>query len=137
MSFDLLPSELVLLVITFLNTRDVVLLGGTCRRLHGIAEDERNKRQDIDRLLSRYVDDTQQFRALMKDTGAIIVGDFARAFFTGEDSPTRLELLFFNADLYYCLRSWIFFIARRWSPDRWDRYTTSSIDYRVRCLAWG
>jgi hypothetical protein len=94
MSFDLLPSELVLLVITFLNTRDVVLLGGTCRVLHGIAEQERAKRQDIDRLLSKYVQDTQGFRRLMRETGAIIVGDVARAFFTGDEPPKELQLLF-------------------------------------------
>jgi hypothetical protein len=30
----------------------------------------------------------------MRDTEAIIVGEFAKAFFTGEDPPKELELLF-------------------------------------------
>ena len=88
------PVELLLIIISYLNTADVVVLGQTCRHLHAIAENERNKRQDIDRLLSRYVDNPEHFRHLMRDTGAIIVGDFARAFFTGEDTPVILELLF-------------------------------------------
>jgi hypothetical protein len=114
MSFDLLPSELVLLVITFLNTRDVVLLGRTCRLLHGIAEQERNKRQDIDRLLSRYVEDTQGFRALMRETGAIIVGDVARAFFTGDEPPKELDMAFGNSEYWYTnVKPWLSFFATK------------------------
>jgi hypothetical protein len=84
MSLTSLPVELLLMVIAFLNTRDVVFLSRTCKSLHGIAEDERARRQDISKLLKRYVDDSDGFRRLMRDTGGIIVGDFARAFFTGE-----------------------------------------------------
>jgi len=119
MSFDLLPSELVLLVITFLNTRDVVVLGHSCRRLHGIAEQERNKRQDIDRLLLRYVEDTHGFRCLMRDTGGTIVGDFARAFFTGDDPLSGKLHVFGNADDWYtCLTPWVSFFAIRSSFGR-------------------
>jgi hypothetical protein len=88
------PVELLLIIVSYLPTRDIVVLGHTCKHLRDICEDERKKRQDIDRLLRHYVDDTQRFRRLMRDTGAIIVGDLARAFFTGEDPPKRLELLF-------------------------------------------
>lgn len=132
MSFISLPVELQLMMIAFLNTRDVVVLGQTCKELHGIAEHERAKRQDIDRLLSRYVDDTQGFRRLMRKTRGIIVGDVARAFFTGE-RPKKLELLFFQADVDSCLRSWLVFIARKWSLDRCSLRISSFIDYRVRC----
>ena len=65
-------------------------LADACKRFHAIAEHERKKRQDISKLLKRYVDDTDGFRRLMRDTGAIIVGDFARAFFTGED-PSHIR----------------------------------------------
>jgi hypothetical protein len=94
MSFISLPAELQLMMITLLPTRDIVVLGHTCRHLRAIAEDERAKRQDINRLLKRYVDDTDGFRRLMRDTGGIIVGEFAKAFFTGEDMPKTMELLF-------------------------------------------
>jgi hypothetical protein len=106
MSFISLPVELLLLVIASLPTRDIVVLGLTCKSLQSIAEDERAKRQDINRLLSRYVDHPENFRRLMRDTGGIIVGDFARAFFTGEDTPRTLELLFGNHNLKWCLDSW-------------------------------
>jgi hypothetical protein len=77
-----LASELVLLVITFLQTKDIVLLG-SYKRFHGIAPSRLDRERDIDWLLKRHVDDTHGFRCLMRDTGGIIVGDFAR---TGEDS---------------------------------------------------
>jgi hypothetical protein len=105
MSFISLPVELLLMMITFLNTRDIVVLGQTCKELQSIAEEERAKRLDP----KRYVDNPEHFRRLMRDTGAIIVGDFARAFFTGEDPPERLELLFppgHNWDIQHSLASW-------------------------------
>jgi hypothetical protein len=116
MSLTSLPAELVLLVIAFLNTRDVFLLGRTCRRFHAIAEDERARRDDISWLLSRYVDNQEHFRCLMRDTGAIIVGDFARACFTGQDpqeaeAEPELDLLFGNDDIDRCLDSWASFLG--------------------------
>jgi hypothetical protein len=133
MSFISLPVELQLLVIASLPTRDIVVLGHTCRHLRAIAEDERAKRQDINRLLSRYVDHPENFRRLMRDTGGIIVGDFAKAFFTGEDTPKGLELLFFKEDIFYCLKLWIVFIARQWSLDRCGLSIMPLIDNQVRC----
>jgi hypothetical protein len=112
MPLTLLPVELLLMIIAFLNTRDVVLLGRTCKSLHGIAEDERARRQDINRLLSRYVEKPEHFRCLMRDTGAIIVDDFARAFFTGKDTPIVLDLLFppqHNWDIANCQQRWNMF----------------------------
>jgi hypothetical protein len=112
MSLTLLPVELLLLVITFLPTRDIVVLGHTCRHLRAIAEDERAKRQDIDRLLSRYVDHPEQLRRLMRDTGGFIIGEFARAFFTGDDPPKRLDLLFppqDSLDIKHGVLSWTSF----------------------------
>lgn len=113
------PTEILLMIITLLPTKDVVLLGHTCKRLHGIAEQERAKRQDIDRLLKRYVDDTHSFRRLMRDTGGIIVGDFARAFFTGEDPPKKLELLFngnYDEDLQEGIKLWTAFFGNVVKP---------------------
>ena len=53
----------------------------SCKHLYVIAEDVRQKRQDIHRLLLKFVDDVDGFRRLMK-AGSIIVGDMASAFFT-------------------------------------------------------
>jgi hypothetical protein len=112
MSFISLPFELLLMMIACLNTRDVVVLGQTCRPLHTIAEDERAKRQDISKLLKRYVKDTDGFRRLMRETGAIIVGDLARDFFTDDDHKEQeLELLFGNVDITPCLQSWTSFLG--------------------------
>ena len=101
---------------TLLPTRDVFLLGLTCKPLHTIAEEERTRREDISWLLSRYVKDTDGFRCLMRDTGAIIVGDFARACFTGQDlqeaeAEPELHLLFGNDDINHCLDSWASFLG--------------------------
>jgi hypothetical protein len=119
MSFDSLPVEVLLMTITFLPTRDVVVLGLTCKSLQSIAEEERAKRQDINRLLSRYVEDTQCFRSLMRDTGGIIVGDVARAFFTGERPPKELELLFVSHSdeaLQRAVQSWTAFFGEVVKP---------------------
>jgi hypothetical protein len=115
MPLTLLPVELLLMVIAFLNTRDVVFLSRTCKSLHGIAEDERARRQDISKLLKRYVDDSDGFRRLMRDTGGIIVGDFARAFFTGDvPRPKELKLLFnshYDEALQRAVQSWTAFFG--------------------------
>ena len=124
MSFISLPAELQLLVIAFLPTRDIVVLGHTCRHLRAIAEDERAKRQDINRLLSRYVDHPEDFRRLMRDTEAIIVGEFAKAFFTGEDPPKELELLFpleEIVDIEECEMSWTSFFGHSLSQPSLER----------------
>jgi hypothetical protein len=110
--FTSLPAELLLMIITFLNTGDIVALGHSCRHLLVIAEQERTKRQDIDRLLKRYVQDPHGFRRLMRDTGCIIVGHFARAFFTGEEPPkSEMELLIGNGDIHTCVKSWASFLG--------------------------
>ena len=105
----ILPVELLLIIITYLPTRDIVVRGHACRHLRDIAEDERKKRLDISKLLKRYVENPEHFRHLMRETGAIIVGDLARAFFTGEDPPRTLELLFTpqeRRDIVHSLDSW-------------------------------
>ena len=112
-----LPVEVLLMMIACLNTRDVVVLGLTCKSLQSIAEDERKKRldMDIDRLLLRYVDDPDHFRCLMRDTGGIIVGKFAKAFFTGECPPMVLELLFPPGEplaIHPWLDSWQSFVSK-------------------------
>ena len=69
-------NDIWLQVLTFLCTRDVIqLLSHTCKRFYAIAEGVRRKRQDIYRLLSKFVNDVDGFRRLMKKTGGIIVGD--------------------------------------------------------------
>ena len=81
-----------------------------CRHLRHIAEDIRTQRQDINRLLADFVKDVNGFRLFMKRTGAIIVGDFATCFFTGE-APTNiyrnsLDLALPNMNTGSC-ESWI------------------------------
>jgi hypothetical protein len=106
------PVELILIIVSYLPPRDIVVLGHTCRSLQIIAEEERKKRLDIDRFLSRYVKDTDGFRRLMRETGAIIVGDLARAFFTGDDHKEQeLELLFGDVDITPRLQSWTSFLG--------------------------
>jgi hypothetical protein len=96
-------------LITFLCTRDVILLSHTCKHLHTIAEDVRQKRQDIHRLLSNFIDDVDGFRRLMKKMGGInIVGDMTSVFFTGATlgEVSSLDLVLYNVDLESCASSW-------------------------------
>jgi hypothetical protein len=51
----------------------------------------------------------------MRDMGGIIVGDFAKAFFTGEDPPVILELLFRperSSQIKYCQQLWHSFFGK-------------------------
>jgi hypothetical protein len=69
-----LPVEIWLLILRSLSTRDLVFLSLTCKLLN---ENERMRRQDIDRLLSKVVNNVYRFRHLMRTTGSLIIGDFA------------------------------------------------------------
>jgi hypothetical protein len=77
------PAEIWEHVITFMCTRYIVLLSHTCKCLHIIAERVRKRRQNIQQLLSTFVEDVEGFRRLMRKTGGILVGEIATVFFTG------------------------------------------------------
>ena len=128
-----LAPELWLQITAFLCIRDLVLLSHTCYYLHSIADAERRKRQDINRLLFKFVADPETFRCLMRDTGCIIVGDFARAFFTGSTPGDILELLFYNVDLVSCLTLWFSFLQREDMVDGCTLSASSMVDEKV-CL---
>jgi len=87
-------------------------LSHTCKHLYAIAEGVRQKRQDIHRLLSKFVDDVDGFRRLMKKTRGIIVGDMASAFFTGATlgEVSSLDVVLYNVDLKSCANSWFSFL---------------------------
>ena len=92
--------------------RCYILLSHTCKRFYAIAEGVRRKRQDIYRLLSKFVNDVDGFRRLMKKTGGIIVGDMASAFFTSAtlQEVSSLDLVLYNVDLETCVSSWFSFL---------------------------
>jgi hypothetical protein len=60
------------------------------------------------------------------------VGDFARAFFTGEDTPVILELLFVNQNRQRCLHSWASLLAIDAADILKISYTRLLGRYRVR-----
>jgi hypothetical protein len=78
----LFPTEIWLLVIQFLSTRDLVFLSLTCH-----ADDEIKKRLDINNVLSKYMADVDRFRSVMRTTESFIIGNFTIAFLTGNDLP--------------------------------------------------
>ena len=89
-----LPVEIWLLILRSLSTRDLVFLSLTCKLLKAIAENERMRRQDIDRLFSKVVNNVDRFRHLMRTTGSLIIGDFATTFFTGAEVLDTVEIFF-------------------------------------------
>jgi hypothetical protein len=126
------PLEIWLHIIKFLSTRDVVLLSHTCKDLYAIAEHERGKRQDIDHLLVQFIDDPNPFRHLMRITGAILVGDFAMAFFTGQSPGNTLELLFYNTDWESCLKLWFTLFNRYSMVSECNLSIVGFVDEKVR-----
>jgi hypothetical protein len=106
------PAEIWVQVITFLCTRDVVVLSHSCKYLYTMAELVRRKRQDIQLLLSTFVEDVEGFRRLMRKTGSILVGQIATAFFTGttRGEVNSLDLVLYNVNLESCAKSWFSFL---------------------------
>jgi F-box-like len=105
-----LPVEIWLLILRSLSTRDLVFLSLTCKLLKAIAENERMRRQDIDRLFSKVVNNVDRFRHLMRTTGSLIIGDFATTFFTGAEVLDTVEIFFDDVHLEFCLKSWFSFL---------------------------
>ena len=77
----LFPTEIWLLVIQFLSTRDLVFLSLTYQHLKYIADDEIKKRLDINNVRSKYVADVDRFRSVTRATKSFIIGNFTIAFF--------------------------------------------------------
>jgi hypothetical protein len=118
------PAEIWEHVMTFLCTRDIVLSLHTCKCLYTIAERVRKRRQNVQQLLSKFVEDVEGFRQLMRKTGGILVGEIATVFFTGttRTEVNGLDVVLHNANLEYCANSWFSFLkgktttrARRYS----------------------
>jgi hypothetical protein len=97
---------------TFLCTRDVILSSHTCKCLYIIAERVRKRRQNIQQLLSTFVEDVEGFRRLTRKTGGILVGEIATVFFTGttRTEVNSLDLVLHNANLESCANSWFSFL---------------------------
>ena len=66
-------------------------------------EDVRKGRQDIQLLLSTFVDDIDGFRRLMQKTGGLIVGEIA----TATPAGLYLDLVLCNANLDSCAKTWV------------------------------
>jgi F-box-like len=130
--FLFLPNEILSLVTTFLPIKEIYRLGLTCKHLHHIAKREIRHRYNINKFLSRYVDDPERFRRLMCETGAIIVGDVASAFFAGDERPKEIVLLCGNQDIHKCLHSWISFFG----IDAVHKYQCSYIWFEKPCPPW-
>lgn len=66
-----------------LGFRDLYLLSLCSRYFRDLVEERLSSCKDVDRRLSRFVREPKRFRLMMRDTGAVIDGDFAWSFFNG------------------------------------------------------
>jgi hypothetical protein len=109
-----LPLEILIIISSFLFTRDVVLLSHTSRFLYPVCKSVLSRRQDIDSRLKPFVPDPREFRHLMQYTQAAIVGDFATAFFTGTPVPSRLDIALVDSTRSVGTRqyTWLTFLSR-------------------------
>ena len=108
----LFPTEIWLLILQFLTTRDLVFLSLACHDLKYIIDDEIRKRSNINNVLSQYMTDVNRFRSVMRTTRSFITGDFTIAFFTGDNLPSYVEIFFDQDDLKSHLRSWFKFFKQ-------------------------
>jgi hypothetical protein len=127
------PVEIWLQVITFLCTRDVIILSQSCKYLHGVAEHVRKRRQDVDQLLPTFVDDVDGFRRLMQKTGGILVGEIATAVFTGvtREDLNSLDLVLCDANLDSCANTWFSFLKGETIAPRGRLPACSRVDQKV------
>jgi hypothetical protein len=110
------PVEVLMLILVLLSTRELIPISLTCKFLCDVTKDERKRRQNINRLLSMVVNDVDSFRHIMHATGSILVGDFAKNFFT-EAIPVKklgkeLEIFSSEMDFEPCLKSWFAFFEK-------------------------
>jgi hypothetical protein len=68
----------------------------------------------------------------MRVTGAILVGDFAMAFFTSQPPGNTLELRFYNTDWESCLRSWFSLFDRYSMLSECNFSIVGFVDEKVR-----
>ena len=116
-------------------TRDIIKLSLSCRYVYAVAEDERKKRWNINKLLSVFVNDVDTFRLLMHETGGVLVGQLAENFFTRPLSETRtgnkVELFSPEMNFVSTLRSWFCFLIGESGVLGQTLYMTSYEDERV------
>jgi hypothetical protein len=129
------PIDIWFLLFDLLFTRDIITLSLSCRYVYAVAEDERKKRWNINKLLSVFVNDVDTFQLLMHETGGVLVGQLAENLFTRPLSETRtgnkVELFSPEMNFVSTLRSWFCFLIGESGVLGQTLYMTSYEDERV------
>lgn len=97
---------------------DLCMLSSTSTVLRSVVCSRIKKIRNIDGKLSRFVSDATSFRLMLRDTGAVIAGEFARCFFIGHGMPNELDVVMVDPRFYSGVK---------WK--RWRRYLRRREDY--------
>lgn len=107
-----------------LTHRDLLLMSLTSKSMRRLVFSALEQKQNIDKKLSRFVKDPSSFRLMLRDTGAVIAGEFARSFFLGRCSPKSLDVVVVDPRFYAGVKMtrWLRYLRRR------EAYSTSCMN---------
>lgn len=98
-----------------LTPRELLILSITSKRLRSVTSPLVTKVQDIQTSLQAFVKDTSSFRLMLKDTGGVIAGEFARAFFLGQAPLDTMTIVIVDPRFYSGVKMtrWLRYLSRR------------------------
>lgn len=102
-----------------LTHRDLKLLSLVSRSLRRHVKPSLRKVQSVDDKLEEFVKDPLSFRLMLRDTGGVVAGEFARAFFDGHECPDSFDIVVVDPRFY-----------RRVKMTRWIRYLRGREGYK-------
>lgn len=106
-----------------LTARDICILCLTSRKLRDVFAAKLERALDVNLILKKFVDDPSSFRMMMRDTGAVVSGEFVRRMLLCQAVPDKLELVMMDAG--FCSGA---------KFKRWVRYLRGREGYRTPSL---
>lgn len=110
-----------------LSHRDLMSLSLTCKSINGLALSTLYEKQNVDNRFRAFVKDTTSFRLMLRDTGAVVAGEFARQFFVGRQTPSRMQIVVVDPRFYSGGKTnrWVRYLRRR------EGYSSFSINHAL------
>jgi hypothetical protein len=102
-------------LVEVLDMRELHLLSLTSKTLKSLVLSFLCRAQDVNTRLNEFVNDAMSFRAMMRDTRAVLSGQFAMNFFLGSCMSCSLELILVDPDFYSGVKvsRWVKYLRKR------------------------
>lgn len=98
-----------------LSLRELHLLSVTSKTMKSVVMSFLRRAQDVNTRLLEFVDDAMSFRAMMRDTRAVLSGQFALNFFSGSCRSCSLDLVLVDPQFYSGVKvsRWVKYLRKR------------------------